>query len=66
MGLCKNYKTHAYREKRDAESSFCLNPNGTKLFLKPLVPFITGDKNQAFLPQVGADLSKDTDMAIMD
>ena len=47
-------------------STFYLTPNGTHLYLKPLVSLIIGDANQAFLSQAGEDLSKDTAMAIMD
>ena len=52
-GYCKNYKAHADLEKGDVESAFYLTPYGTNLFLKPLVPLIIGDKNQAFLSQLG-------------
>ena len=48
------------------ESSLYLTPNDTNMFLKPLVPLIIGDSNQAFLSQVGEDISKDTNMDIMD
>ena len=65
-GSCNKYKTHADREKGHLESDFYLTTNGTNLFLKPLVSLIIGDANQEFLSQVGEDLSKDTDMAIME
>ena len=48
------------------DSALYLTKNGTNLFLKPLVSLIIGDENQAFLSQVGENLSKDTAMAIMD
>ena len=48
------------------DGAFYLNPNGTNLFLKPMVPMIIGYSNQAFLSQVGGDISKDTAMDIMD
>ena len=48
------------------EIAFYLTTNGTNLFLKPMVSLIIGDANQAFLSQVGEDLSKDTAMAIME
>ena len=65
-GSCNKYKTHADREKGHLESDFYLTTNGTNLFLKPLVSLIIGDANQEFLSQVGEDLSKDTNMAIME
>ena len=48
------------------DSEFYLNPNDTNLFLQPMVSFIIGDANQAFISPVGGDLPKDTDMDIMD
>ena len=63
--FCNKYKTHTNREKGDVESDLYLTPNGTHLFLKPLVLLIIGYANQEFLSQVGEDLSKDTAMAIM-
>ena len=48
------------------ESAFYLITNGTNLFLKPLVSLVIGDANQAFLSQVVEDLSKDTNMVIID
>ena len=65
-GSCNKYKTHEDREKGHVESAFYLNTNGKNLLLKPLVSLITEDVNQAFLSQVGEDLSKDTAMAIME
>ena len=47
------------------EIAFYLNTNGTNLLLKPLVSSIIGHGNEAFLSQVGEELSKDTTMAIM-
>ena len=65
-GYCKNSKTHADQEKGHVESSFYLTTSGTNLFLKPLVSLIIGHAKQAFLSQVGEDLSKDTFLAIME
>ena len=48
------------------EISFCLNSNGKNLFFKPLVSLTIVDANQAFLSQVGEDISKDTSMDIME
>ena len=48
------------------ESAFYLNPNGTNLFLKPLVPLIIGYANKAFISQLGEDLSNETAIDIMD
>ena len=53
-------------DKGNVESAFSLSLYGTNLFFKPLISLITGEANQAFLSQVGQDLSKDTAMAIMD
>ena len=63
-GSCNRYNTHADQEKGNKESDFYLTTDGTDLFLKPLVSLIIGDINQAFLSQVGEDLSKDTAMVI--
>ena len=65
-GSCNKYKTHAYREKGHTESALYLTTNGTNLFLKPLVSLIIEDANQAFLSQVGEDLSTDTAMDIIE
>ena len=65
-GSCNKYKTHAYREKGHTESDLCLTTNGKNLFLKPLVSLIIEDANQAFLSQVGEDLSTDTAMDIIE
>ena len=48
------------------ESAFHLTTNGKNLLLKPLLSLIIGYANQAFLSQVGEDLSKDTAMDIME
>ena len=48
------------------ESAFYITTNGTNLFLKPLVSFITGDANQVFLSQVGEDLYNYTAVSIME
>ena len=48
------------------DSDFFLTPNGTNLFLKPLVMLIMVDKNQAFLSQLGEDIYKDDEMDIME
>ena len=63
---CNKYKTHVDKEKRHVDIAFYLIGNGTNLFLKPLISFITEGENQTFLSQVQEDLSKDTDMAIME
>ena len=65
-GSCNKYKTHEDQEKGNVDNVFYLTTNGTNLFLKPLISLIIVDVNQAFLSQVGEDLSNDTDMAIMD
>ena len=62
---CNKYKTHAGKDKGDIDSVFYLTPNGTDLFLKPLVSLNLGDENQEFLSQVVEDLSNYTDMDIM-
>ena len=64
-GYCNKYKTHADLEKGCVDSTFLLTTNGTNLVLKPMVPLIMVDANQAFLSQLGEDISKYTDMAIM-
>ena len=48
-GSCNRYKTDADLDKVNVESAFYLTPNGTNLFLKPLVSLIIGDINQVFL-----------------
>ena len=63
-GYCNKYKTHAYREKGHVQSDLYLTTNGTNLLLKPLISLITGDMNQAFLSNVGEDMSKETSIAI--
>ena len=65
-GYCNKYKTHADLEKGCVDSTFLLTTNGTNLVLKPMVPLIMVDANQAFLSQSEEYLSKDTNMAIMD
>ena len=63
---CNKYKKIVDQEEGNGESEFYLNPNGTNLFLKPLVSLIIGDSDQAFLSQVGEYLSKYTAMDITD
>ena len=65
-GSCNKYKTHADREKGHVDSALYITTNGTNMFLKPLVSFIIGYANQAFISKVGEELSKETDMAIME
>ena len=65
-GSCNKYKTHADQEKGNVDNAFYLTPNGTNLFLKNMVSLIIGDENQVFLSQAVENLSRDTDMAIMD
>ena len=48
------------------DNALYLTPNGTNLFLKNMVSLIIGDENQVFLSQAVENLSRDTDMAIMD
>ena len=65
-GYCNKYKTHADIEKGHVESAFYLTTNVKNLFLKPMVSLIIGDANHGFLSQVGEEMSKDNDMAIME
>ena len=55
---CNKYKTHAYIDRGNVDSTLYLTTHVTNLFLKPLVSLVIEDANQEFLSQLGEDLSK--------